>query len=102
MAGEREILQAKARERGLAFVDLERTPIDPAAVASVPGNLARTHEAMPVKRLDTQLWVAMATPNSLRAIDELGQASGCRIIPVMAVPEAIALAIREHYGESPI
>ena len=99
LAGEREALQARAREMGMPFVDLERTPIDAFAVDSVPAELARKHNAIPLKRQDRQMWVAMANPQNIQAIDELSKATGCRIIPVVAVADKIEAAIRTHYPD---
>ena len=97
MVGEREVYQAKAQEMGFAFVDLDRVPLDAAALDSISPDLARTFNALPVKRIDNQLWVAMSNPQDIRAIDELSTASKCRIIPVLAVPDAIESAIHQHY-----
>jgi type IV pilus assembly protein PilB len=78
LGGEREVLQMRAREMGMAFVDLERTPIDAVAVAVVSKELCERHRVLPLKLVDRHLWVAMANPQSIQAIDELGRVSGCR------------------------
>lgn len=98
MVGEREVLQAKAQEMGIPFVDLDRTPIESAAINVVPERLVKMHNAIPVKKQDTQLWVAMSNPQNIQAIDDLSTASGCRVIPVIAVPGAIEDAIRKNYA----
>ena len=97
MVGEREVLQAKAQEMGMPFVDLDRTPIESSAINVVPERLVKMHNAIPVKKQDTQLWVAMSNPQNIQAIDDLSTASGCRVIPVIAVPGAIEDAIRKNY-----
>ena len=98
MVGEREVLQAKAQEMGIPFVDLDRTPIESSAINVVPERLVKMHNAIPVKKQDTQLWVAMSNPQNIQAIDDLATASGCRVIPVIAVPGAIEDAIRKNYA----
>ena len=95
----REVLQAKAQSMGMPFVDLERTSIDVGAVSFVPREMAERLRAMPVKRVGSRLWIAMAEPCDIRAIDELSTASRCRVVPVVAVPEAIDGSIREHYED---
>jgi type IV pilus assembly protein PilB len=95
--GEREVLQAKAQGMGLPFVDLDRQPIAADAIASVPTAIARQLTAMPVKRQSQNLWVAMAEPNNIGSVDKLATASGCRVIPVVAVPDSIRRAIEVHY-----
>jgi len=101
MVGEREVLQAKAQEMGMPFVDLDRTPIESSAINVVPERLVKMHNAIPVKKQDTQLWVAMSNPQNIQAIDDLATASGCRVIPVIAVPGAIEDAIRKNYSPEP-
>src|SRR2546423_13162834 len=102
MVGEREVLQAKAQEMGMPFVDLDRTPIESSALNVVPERLVKMHTAIPVKKQDTQLWVAMSNPQNIQAIDDISTASGCRVIPVIAVQGAIEDAIRKNYmAEAP-
>src|SRR5580658_4599362 len=98
MVGEREVLQAKAQEMGFAFADLDRITIDQAAINIVPERMVKAHSAIPVKKDGTTLWVAMSNPNNLNAIDDIKIASGCRVIPVVAVPGAIEDAIKKYYG----
>jgi len=95
---EREWLQAFARANGFPFIDLERTPPEDLAIHSIPEQTARRWRAMPIKRVDQKLWLAMATPLSVRAISELTKESGYRIIPVIAVPVEIDRAIEVYYS----
>ena len=98
MVGEREVLQAKAQEMGFAFADLDRITIDSGALNVVPERLVKAHNAIPVKKDGNNLWVAMANPNNLNAVDDLKIASGLRVIPVVAVTGAIEDAIKKYYG----
>ena len=96
--GEREVLQAKAQEAGLGFADLDRMTIDSSALNVVPERIVKNHNAIPVRKDGQSLWIAMSNPNNLAAIDDFRSASGCRVIPVLAVPGAIDDAIRKNYG----
>ncbi|MEA2553999.1 MAG: type pilus assembly protein PilB [Fimbriimonadaceae bacterium] len=100
MVGEREVLQAKAQEMGMPFVDLDRTPPESSAINVVPEKYVKLHSVIPVKKQENQLWVAMSNPQNIQAIDDLTMASGCRVIPVIAVPGAIEDAIRKFYSGS--
>jgi hypothetical protein len=95
--GEREVLQAKAQELGLGFVDLGRTRPDARALAAIGFESCRRWNAIPVKRDGHVLWVAMERPRSIEALDALKEESGCRVIPVLAVPEEIRKAIEDRY-----
>jgi type IV pilus assembly protein PilB len=98
--GEREVLQAKAQEAGIGFADLDRMTIESSAINVVPERIVKNHSAIPVKKEGQTLWVAMRTPNDVSAIDDLRLASGCRVVPVLAVPGAIEDAIRKYYANS--
>lgn len=100
MVGEREVLLAKAQEMGYGFADLDRVTIDSNAINVVPERIVKAHNAIPVRK-DSQnntLWVAMSNPGNIMAIDDFKIASGCRVIPVVAVPGAIDDAIKKYYG----
>ena len=84
--GEREVLQAKAQEAGLGFADLDRMTIDSSALNVVPERIVKNHSAIPVRKDGNTLWVAMSNPNNVSAIDDFRIASGCRVVPVLAVP----------------
>lgn len=98
--GEREVLHARAQEAGLPFVDLDNHQPDPAAINAVPERIVKLHSVLPVRKQGMELWVAMANPNNVQAIDDVQLASGCRVRPTVAVPGAIDDAIRKHYAAS--
>lgn len=98
MVGEREVIQARAQEMNLGFVDLDRVTIDSSALNVVPERLVKNHSAIPVKKDGNALYVAMANDKNLQAIDDLQMASGCRVYPVLAVPGAIDDAIKKYYS----
>lgn len=98
MVGEREIAQAKAQEMGYNFVDLDRYQIESSALNVVREQIAKNHQVIPVKKDGMNLYVAMADPNNIQTMDDVRLASGCRVIPVVALPAAIEDAIRKYYG----
>ncbi len=98
MVGEREVLQAKAQEMGYAFVDLDRITIDSSALNVVQERVVKNHSVVPVKKEGTTLWLATANPNDIQALDDVQIASGCRVVPVIALPGAIEDALKKYYG----
>ena len=99
-AGEREVLQGKAQEQGLGFADLDRMTIDSSALNVVPERIVKNHTAIPVRKDGQTLYVALKNPSNIAAIDDLRLASGCRVVPVLAVPGAIEDAIKKYYASS--
>lgn len=100
MVGEREVLQAKAQEMGIGFVDLDRVQIESSALNVVPERIAKAHSVIPVKKDGQTLWLAMANDKNIMALDDVKMASGCRVIPVLALPGAIEDAIKKSYAGS--
>ncbi len=100
MVGEREVAQARAQEMGYAFADLDRIQIDSSALNVVREQVAKVHTIIPVKKDGMNLYVAMVDPNNIQTLDDVRLASGCRVIPVVALPGAIEDAIRKYYGGS--
>ncbi|MCO5296460.1 MAG: Flp pilus assembly complex ATPase component TadA [Fimbriimonadaceae bacterium] len=98
--GEREVLEAKAQELGIPFVDLDRHSVESSAINVVPERIAKNHSVVPVKKEGTNLWLAMSNTNNIQAMDDVRMVSGCRVYPVMAVPGAIDDALRKYYGGS--
>ncbi|MBS1717132.1 MAG: Flp pilus assembly complex ATPase component TadA [Armatimonadetes bacterium] len=98
--GEREVLQGKAQEAGIGFVDLDNTTPESSALNVVPEKVAKSHRLIPVKKDNNTLYVALTDYRNIQAIDAVQAASGLRVIPVLAVPEAIDNAIRQNYGGS--
>jgi type IV pilus assembly protein PilB len=99
--GEREVIQARAQEQGIAFADLDRVQIDSSALNIVPERIVRAHSAIPVKKDGQNLYVAMSNTSNIAALDDIRMASGCRVIPVLAVSGAIEDAIRKNYSGAP-
>jgi type IV pilus assembly protein PilB len=99
-AGEREVLQGKAQEMGLGFADLDRMSIDSSALNVVPERIVKNHSAIPVRKDGQTLYVAMKNSSNIAAINDLRLASGCRVVPVLAVPGAIEDAIKKYYAAS--
>lgn len=96
--GEREVLMAKAQEAGIGFVDLDRISVESSAINVVPERIAKNHNVVPVKKDGSTLWLAMTNVNNIMAIDDVKMASGCRVIPLLAVAGAIDDALRKYYG----
>lgn len=95
---EKDLLQAKAQESGTPFVDLDRVQIESSAINVVPERIAKNHTCIPVKKDGTTIWLAMANTQNIEAQDDVRMVSGCRVIPVMAVPGAIEDAIKKYYS----
>ena len=70
---------ALANQLNIPYVRLKKENIDCAAVARVPGMLARRFQLFPVFLSGNELSVAMADPLNQEAIDTLTRVTGCQV-----------------------
>jgi type IV pilus assembly protein PilB len=99
LASEKEVANARALSLNMHFVDLEAQRPDPAAVATVPAQVAQRHNLIPVQRKGNDLLVAIGDPTAdPTAADDVRLSSNCRPIFAIAAPSAIELALAEAYS----
>src|SRR4051794_30463525 len=97
--------RAIAERHGLDHLDLSVFKVDMAAANLVTTSAARRYDALPVSFADERtLLVAMADPANVRAIDDLGVATGYEIRPAVASGDDIAALISRltHLDETVI
>jgi type IV pilus assembly protein PilB len=84
---------ALAMERGLAFCDLDRVRITRELRDLVPLEVLQELQVVPVKREGQTLWVATADPDDMSLLEEVRKRTQYRVVPVLALPDAIEAAI---------
>jgi len=94
LVDEGDLVRALATRRGIEFVDLDETALDPAAAALVPEYLRRRYRLLPIGFEDGRLVVAMADPGNVLAIDDVRAVSGQDVKVVAATAEDIEAADR--------
>jgi len=103
LASEKDVASARAVTLNLQFVDLGKTPIDPAAIKAVPEHIAKRYNILPIKRDNT------VTPNRLMVaigdvktgavgLDDVKLVSRCKITSVLATKSEIEEAIIRAYS----
>ncbi len=99
MASDAQVAEARAEERGMQFVDISSSRIDPSAVNIVPERLAKRHNVVPFGKMGNQLLIATADPDDIMAMDDLRTvARGLQIKPFLATADGIASALAKAYG----
>jgi MSHA biogenesis protein MshE len=96
----RAICIALAEQYELEYVDIEEVELDREVASRLPKQLARAHQALPLRRLpDGRLLVGVADPTDVGAADELRSVLGAIRL---AVVDQIGLerAIHETYAAS--
>jgi type IV pilus assembly protein PilB len=83
---------------GTLYLDCTALAVEPAVLELIPAALARLHRAIPVERHGANLTVAMAEPQNLKSIEELGFKTGLRIVARLGLQHEIDAAIDRLYG----
>ena len=97
-ANPKQVMQARAHQLNIQFVDLTTAKIDPSAVNIVPEHLAKRHKVMPIMKNGNRLMVALSDTQNVMALDDLRTATrGLQIVPALALPDAIEDAINRNY-----
>jgi type IV pilus assembly protein PilB len=94
---EAQLVRVLAEQFGIRFVDLEDNIPDPDAVGAIPESFARRLQAVGIAYEQERLVVAMANPADVFALDDLRMLAGVHVVPVMAVPRHITMALDRHF-----
>ena len=97
-----KLIEAKAKLYNIPYVDLSSIPIAPAALATLPSEVAEKFRVFPVNVdvVGKILTLAMADPMDLSAIEFIEQKTGLQVKPVAAQPTEIDKFIQTRYTTS--
>jgi len=95
-----DLQKAKAESLGIEFTDPSSAAITPDVLDLISEDVAKKNLLIPFKKEANQLFIAMADPLDLPAIETIERKTGLRIKPFMSQPEKIQKAIRDQYGRS--
>jgi len=98
LISERTLLEAVSRQLGVEIVDLAREVEDAEAVALLPYQVAKQYRALPLRKADRVLLVAMTEPQNQDVIQALQFASGMRVKAFLCSEREIDIAIENRYG----
>ncbi|MBN2448367.1 MAG: Flp pilus assembly complex ATPase component TadA, partial [Phycisphaerae bacterium] len=93
------MLGALARHLNHKACYLRHGLIDPEVARLLSKEEAVRLNVLPLFKVGNRLTVAMAEPQSLRAIDQLTRLTGCEINPVLSLPSNIAEYQEKYLGE---
>lgn len=102
LVSEEKLIEAKAKLYNIPYVDLATAPVVPAALATLPSEVAERFRVFPINidRGDKSMTLAMADPMDLSAIEFIEQKTGLRVKPVAAQPSEIDNFIQTRYTTS--
>lgn len=94
---EEDILNVLEIQLGIERVILNSTKVDKEAVYSIPENLARRYNLIPISIEDNIIKVVMNDPLNIIAIDDVEIATGYEVEPIIATKAEIIDHIERHY-----
>ena len=94
---EQQLIEVLEFQLGVPHINISQYPIEQEAIQLVPPQLAKRHDAVPIRIDENKLFVAMADPMDYFAMEELRMATGHQIVPAIATKDAIFRAITKYY-----
>ena len=79
-------------------VNLGRLRVPEEVMSIVPREMARANKLVPIARLDGKLFVAMADPTNVLAVDDLKRRIQLEIVPMIATERAVNEALSGVHG----
>ncbi len=98
MVAEDTLLDTLSRQVGIEIVDLSQGVENPEAISSMPYTIAKRYRALPLRKEEKILHIAMTEPQDQEAIQALQFATGMRIKPYFCSDREIDISIEQHYG----
>lgn len=90
---EQDMMVSMGHTLGTPPINLGRMKIPPEIGSLVPRDIARNHQLLPVAKLNKMLYVAMADPLNVLALDDVRQITQMEVIPLIATERMVVDAI---------
>jgi type IV pilus assembly protein PilB len=102
-ASEEDVASVVAAQYRIPYLPLKQHDVNKELLATIPRAVAVRHRLFPVDRISTVITVAMENPLDDKAVEEIQQLTGNRVLCFVSTPSEILAAIEQHYGaeESP-
>ena len=97
---ESELISTISAGLGLPLIDLKRFKIDFEIVKTIPLNISRHYQIIPVAKIGDTITLAMADPLNIFAIDHVESLTGFKINPIISSSQDILQAIELVYPDS--
>ncbi|MCE5340057.1 MAG: GspE/PulE family protein [Planctomycetaceae bacterium] len=98
LATDEQISKLVAQCQHLEYVNLSPDMVDSITAHMIPYELSSEHSLVGVRLDGDKLYVAMSSPMNLAIRDQIEMRTGCKVIPMVAAPNAIKAALRYHFN----
>ncbi len=97
---ENDLIQALSEGLGLPLIDLKRFKIDPELAKTIPVEIARHYQIIPIAKMGDTITLAMADPLNIFAIDHVQALTGFQINPIISSVTDINQTIELSYPDT--
>lgn len=97
MISELDLAKAKEVLYQIPWIDLREVQVDPQITVMIPEKLARRHQLIPLEDKEDGLYIAIANPRNILALDEVQMLVGKKVIPRIAMSSQISERIEQSY-----
>ena len=95
-----DIAHAAAEEFGAPIVDLASVDIDPDVIKLVDQKLIETHHVLPMFKRGNRLFLAVADPTNLQALDEIKFNTGCGVEGIVVEEDKLSATIAKAVDDA--
>lgn len=96
---EEQIIEALEFQLGIPHIDMKKVFIDANVAKLIPESMAKRHVAIPIKKENNSIFVAMADPLNIFAIDDIRLVTKLDVKPLIASEDGILKAIDRVFGK---
>ncbi|MBR6469309.1 MAG: Flp pilus assembly complex ATPase component TadA, partial [Lachnospiraceae bacterium] len=105
MTTEEAIGQALSRQLGYKFININGLQIPEKIIKLIKSDIVKKYTAIPLgvdEKNPNVLFVAMADPMDINAIDDFAIITNMQIVPVVATPRQVRLQIDKYYASADV
>ena len=95
---EDQLIEALQMQLGIEYIDLSKINIPTELASTVPKNIAKQYQVVPVRQKKDELYLAMSDPLNFYAIEEVRKAVRKKVVPMVAHAAQVERAIQVLYG----
>ncbi|UNC92573.1 GspE/PulE family protein [Candidatus Contubernalis alkaliaceticus] len=95
---EHEFMELMEKQLDIPYVNLNEIEVIPEVATSIPFDLARRHQVIPIKKEGSRLILAMVDPLNVVALDSVTMVTGLEVQAVIAGESDISNLIDQFYG----
>jgi type IV pilus assembly protein PilB len=96
---EEDMMISIGRCLGCSPVNLARMRIPPETLQIISKEMAKNYNLVPVAKIGNRLFVAMADPMNVIALDDLRQATGLNIVPMISTEKAVSDCLNNIHAQ---